>query len=161
MRDQFGREVHPDYAQLREQLFALGSTSEQPAAGQVLAAVMDVGFELGAATLVSLPDGTTTLYTSGGGAILGAGEQADVAAATQVYIEATRVSLPDYVVTADTELPAPDDVTLRALTKDANYAVTVNVEQLRIGTHPLTRAYAAAQLVITAVRAVVEAGDEI
>jgi hypothetical protein len=159
MRDRFGREVHQEYADIRDQMFALGATSENPTDSDVVAAVMDVGFELGAATLVALPDGTTTLYTSGGGAIVGAGEQEDVAAATKLYVSETRASLPDFVPSNNTDLPAPDDVTLRALTQDANYAVTVSVEQLRLGTHPLSRVYAAAQLVVTAVQAVVESPD--
>lgn len=159
MKDQFGREVHPEYELIREKLFDLGATSSQPVADDIVAAVMDVGFELGAATLVCLPDGTTTMYTSGGGAIVGAGEQQDVAAAAKLYIAETKACLPDLVATPNSDLPAPDDVVLRALTQDANYATTVSVEQLRTGVHPLSRAYAAAQLVVTAVQAVVESPD--
>jgi len=41
--------------------------------------VFDVGLDDGVVTLISLVDGTTSLYTSFGGGYLGAGENAEIA----------------------------------------------------------------------------------
>jgi hypothetical protein len=111
------------------------------------------------ATLVAMIDGTTSLYTSGGGGIIGAGEQEDVAAAAQVYVTSTDQALDQLYKSDDVGLPADGEVIMRALTYSGRYAGVASVDDLQTGLHPLSRAYAAAQLVITAVRLVDEAPD--
>jgi hypothetical protein len=54
----------------------------------VWGALMEMGYPNGAATLVSLADGTTSLYTSTGGGTIGGGFHAQVAAATQSFLAA-------------------------------------------------------------------------
>jgi hypothetical protein len=48
--------------------------------------VVDVPAEGGFATVVALTDGTTSMYTSTGGGIIGAGEHGQVAAATRALL---------------------------------------------------------------------------
>ncbi len=164
MTDKPSRSVSGEYADLRRMVFALDPTEvglsptlEHP---RVFAAVMDVGFDEGVATLVCIADGTTSIYTSGGGGILGTGAQEDVAAAARLYVAATDGSLDQLLWTTDTGLPGPEHVILRALTYDGPLAALVSVDDLQTGLHPLSRAYAAAQLVITAVRTVDEFEDQ-
>jgi hypothetical protein len=163
MTESNGRDVDSAYAGLRRQLFELDANdlgfSPSLSAPQVFAAVMDVGFARGVATLVAMIDGTTSLYTSGGGGIIGAGEQEDVAAAAQVYVTSTDQVLDQLYKSDDVGLPADGEVIMRALTYGGRYAGVASVDDLQTGLHPLSRAYAAAQLVITAVRLVDEAPD--
>jgi hypothetical protein len=163
MTDSNSRDVDSAYAGLRRQLFDLKADdlgfSPSLEAPRVFVAVMDVGFAHGVATLVSMIDGTTSLYTSGGGGIIGTGEQEDVAAASRVYATSTDQALEHLFKTDDVGLPADGEVILRALTYDGAYAGVASVTDLQTGLHPLSRAYAAAQLVITAVRLVEEAPE--
>jgi hypothetical protein len=163
MTDSNRRDVDGAYADLRRQLFDLDATelgfSPSLESPRVFVAVMDVGFPQGVATLVSMVDGTTSIYTSGGGGIIGTGEQEDVAAATRVYVTSTDQAIEHLHLTRDTGLPADGEVILRALTYDGAFAGVASVEDLQTGLHPLSRAYAAAQLVITAVRLVDDAPE--
>jgi hypothetical protein len=53
---------------------------------RVLGALMETGYPTGTATLVALADGTTSLYTSTGGDIIGGGGHARVAAASRSFL---------------------------------------------------------------------------
>lgn len=61
----------------------MGWTPDSPA---VWGGLMDMSYARGAATLVCLRDGTTSLYTSTGGGILGAGGHPGVAAASMAFL---------------------------------------------------------------------------
>ena len=163
MPESADRALAPEYAALRRLVFDASpddiGLAPTPANPRVYAAVMDVGYEVGVATLVSIVDGTTSLYTSGGGGILGTGAQEDVAAATRVFVKETDAALDSYLFTSDIGLPNEDQVILRALTFGGPRAVGASVAELQTGSHPLSRVYAAAQLVINAVRLVDEAPD--
>src|SRR5690348_17043141 len=66
------------YVGLRNQILTL-DPARAGFAGQALwGCVMDTGYPSGAATLVCLSDGTTSLYTSTGGGMIGGGAHEQV-----------------------------------------------------------------------------------
>lgn len=65
------------YADLRRQALGIQPDDLSMAAGSahpVHGVLMDIGFANGVATLVCLGDGTVSLYNSGGGGVIGAGQ---------------------------------------------------------------------------------------
>ncbi len=80
------------YFGLRNQVFAVTpaeiGVGPTPAMPTVWGVVMEVGYPEGAYTLVSLADGTTSLYFSTGGGIIGAGRHPAVAQASRSLVAA-------------------------------------------------------------------------
>src|ERR687898_1781909 len=78
------------YLGLRGQALALTRELLDPETasdGPVLALLMETGYPEAVATLVGLADGTTSMYFSNGGGMIGAGQHEDVAAATHRWLE--------------------------------------------------------------------------
>src|SRR2546421_13032816 len=71
---------------------------------EVWGAIMDMAFPGGVASLVSLEDGTTSLYTSTGGGVIGGGAHQTVVEATHAFLDAVAVYAP--------QLPPPDSAGL-------------------------------------------------
>jgi hypothetical protein len=116
--------------------------------------LMEMGFPDGAATIVSLADGTTSLYTSEGGGVIGGGEHAPVAAATRRFLveaEATEAGLSP-AAPAEVQLPPADVVSFVVLGYSGTQVGAADEDELASMQHPLSRLYAAGQDVITALR---------
>jgi hypothetical protein len=126
--------------------------------GPLWGAVMDMGFPNGTATLVSLADGTTSLYTSTGGGIIGGAAHESVVLATREF----RAVMVDHLGAFDT--PATDRVpnagTVRffALGFDGLRSADAPEPDLQARDHPLWPIYYAAHQVITELRVATE-GD--
>lgn len=124
-------------------------TPDSPA---VWGGLMDMSYARGAATLVCLRDGTTSLYTSTGGGILGAGGHPGVAAASMAFLAElgrhTATMRPD----TDESLPAQGHVVLRALTYDGPMTFEATEDDLGYGRSVLSPAFHAAHEVITQLR---------
>src|SRR5687767_2983855 len=96
------------YLGLRGQALAVTRELLDPAKvsdGPVLALLLETGYPEAVATLVGLADGTTSMYFSNGGGVIGAGQHEDVAAATRRWLELGEHAL-------DALPQAPDDVLL-------------------------------------------------
>src|SRR5436309_11113376 len=91
-----GRILHSDPTELG----FWGSTGRE-----VWGAVMDMAFPGGVASLVSLEDGTTSLYTSTGGGVIGGGAHESVVKATQASLDAVAVYAPQFSPTDSDDLP--------------------------------------------------------
>jgi hypothetical protein len=144
------------YAGLRNSILSLdpaevgiGPTPELP---RVWGFVMDTGYPNGTATVVALADGTTSLYTSTGGGIIGAGEHATVAAATRALLGVVEAHLDQLPTDAQYDLPPADWVVLRALTYGGQRAVLAEEDELGYDRHPLSPIFHAVHKVITALR---------
>jgi hypothetical protein len=78
------------YQGLRAQILGLDPATAGLRQGSVdrviWGALMETGYRRGTATLVALADGTTSLYLSGGGGIIGGGSHEAVATATKEYL---------------------------------------------------------------------------
>ena len=66
---------------------------------------METGYEEAVATLVAVADGTTSLYFSNGGGVIGAGTHAAVAEASRALLETGRDALPALAPMEDPPLP--------------------------------------------------------
>jgi len=120
------------------------------------AVVMDWSLDRGAATLVAYDDGTTSLYFSTGGGVIGAGAHESVRRTAEAFrAEAARMGAEFAPVPADDPLALPpanaaafylitDAATLRAGPLESS--------RLAAGSHPLAALGNRAQAVITAIR---------
>ncbi len=152
------RPIDKIYAALRGQALSFGSVEIKAApvvpGGRALGVVMDMGEDTGVATIVGLADGTTSMYVSNGGGMLGVGENPDAAAASKRWVAIGEAALPALAESGDDALPAGGSVRLTVLTTGPRYTATAAETELRAGTHPLSALYTAGQHVITEIRAV-------
>jgi hypothetical protein len=109
---------------------------------------MDMGYPEGTATLVALADGTTSLYTSGGGGVIGAGEHESVAAVTRRLLLATESNLKQFTVRHQVQLPPAGRVLINVLTFGGRFTAEGSNDDLGEGRHPASLVFHAAQEVI-------------
>jgi hypothetical protein len=152
------KERQPDaevYSDLRRQ--ALNLTADrlgvEPAPGsQLLALLMETGYPEAVATLVAVADGTTSLYFSNGGGVIGAGEHATVAEASRSWLETGGSFLPELPEASDPGPPAEGLTQFVAVTGAGLKAAVAAEEELGEGRHPLSPLFYAGQDVITQIR---------
>lgn len=141
--------------------YALSATAEEleiaptETRPRVWGAVMELGYATGIATLMSLADGTTSLYFSNGGGVIGAGEHAPVREAAEAFLDAAEAHLDRFQPVETT--PAPPTprigrVRLYARTFDGTLGVEATDEELSRGLHPLSALFHAGHAVIAAIR---------
>ena len=124
-----------------------------PEERQLLAAVMDIGLGDAVATLVGVADGSTSMYFSTGGGVIGAGQHEAVRLATERWLEACIASAEPFAPVVDPPLPEAGTVQLVLVTRVGLAHALVREEELG-PKHPLWPVYAAAQEVITQIRLV-------
>lgn len=105
-----------------------GLPSPSAAHPDVAGVVVDIRAEGGFATVVAMTDNTTSMYTSVGGGVIGAGEHAHVAEATQRLLVAVQAQLGLFRQPDDGEFPASGAVRFHAVTPSANRVVDVPEE---------------------------------
>jgi hypothetical protein len=148
------------YMGLRGQALAVTRELLDPATasdGLVLALLMETGYAEAVATLVGLADGTTSMYFSNGGGMIGAGQHDLVAAATRRWLGLAEELL-DELPEAPAEVPLPDlGITqIVAVTESGLRAARAPEEELGGGGHSLSALFYAGHGVITAIRQVDE-----
>jgi hypothetical protein len=129
-------------------------TAELP---DVYGLVLDLGFGDDVATLVTMLDGTTSLYVSSGGGMIGAGQYPQVVAVSQAALRVAQRHLADVPPSTDTSLPGEGRVAIRVLTYGGRRAAEASDSDLTSGTHPLSPVFDAAHDVITQLRLLDEA----
>ena len=142
------------YTGLRKQIFALTpkQLGDASAGAPILALVMETGYDEAVATLVGVVDGTTSLYFSNGGGIIGAGAHAAVAEATRRWLEAGRTFLPALAEVADAPLPGRGMTQFVAVTPQGLRGAIATEDDLGNNRHALSPFFYAAQDVITQIR---------
>lgn len=121
--------------------------------------VFEMGLSEGASvTLLSLVDGTTSLYASSGSAITGGGAHEAVAAASRALVDAVRAAADALEPDAGAAPPPVDEATLRALTADGRRAATVHLTDAVSARHALSVPFVRGHAVIAAIGEVT-AGD--
>ena len=145
------------YLGLRSRLLALdpGEVGLEPSAEtpNVWAVLME--FRLsdgGAVTLVAVADGSTSLYFSNGGGILGTGEKEAVARASQALVALAEDHYNRMAPTEDFPLPVRDKIQFYVLTYAGAYTANLDEEGLGAGEHEFSPLFYAANEVITQVR---------
>ena len=124
-----------------------------PGDRRVWGALQETTFDVGRGyTLVSLADGTTSLYTSTGGGVIGAGGHQAVVDATTAFLDAVESSLGLFEPDPDDALPAPGHTALRALTYDGRLRVVAPTDDLGERRHAASALFHVSHEVITQVR---------
>ena len=135
---------------------ALGLTPDQLGhdadGAPILALLMETGYSDAVATLVAVADGTTSLYFSNGGGIIGAGAHATVAEASRRWLETSATFLAQLSATTDPTPPAEGDTQFVAVTPDGLLSAVAPEEELGEGRQPLSPLFYAGQDVITQIR---------
>jgi hypothetical protein len=149
------------YTALRGQILDLdpATVGLQPSAElpRVWGALMETGYEGGTtATLVCLSDGTTSLYLSTGGGVIGGGGHPQVAAKSVALLAVIERYLGQMPVSLDRALPAPGRIVLRALTYLNDRVVDAAEHDLAEGQHPLSEVFWAGQAVLSELRLIDE-----
>lgn len=150
-------ELDESYLELR--LMALNAVDgdlSQPSAdhAHVSGIVVDVPTKDGFVTLVALTDDTTSLYTSTGGGTIGAGKNESVAQVGHQLLRVAELHLTAFANIDVGDFPATDQVRFHLLTPEGGQFVDVPEPSFwGREPHPLVPLVAAAQDVITKVRA--------
>jgi hypothetical protein len=119
---------------------------------RVWGALMELGYATGIATLMSLADGTTSLYFSNGGGVIGAGEQAAVREAAEAFLDSAEAHLDEFQPVEATPTPRIGRVRLYARTFQGTLGIEATDEELSRDLHPLSAVFHAGHAVITAIR---------
>lgn len=119
--------------------------------------LMETGYQNGSATLVCLSDGTTSLYTSSGGGIIGGGAHEAVVEQTAKLLHAIDEHLPEMTSTVDQHLPTDGQTVIRALTMDGQRTFEAAEVELGEGRSVMSPVFYAAHAVITQLRLIDEA----
>jgi hypothetical protein len=127
----------------------LGPTAARP---HVWGAIMELGYPTGIATLMSLAEGTTSLYFSNGGGVIGAGEHVAVREAAESFLDAVEDHLADFPAVEATPTPRIGRVRFYVRTFDGTLGVEATEEELGRGHHTLSPVFHAGHAVITAIR---------
>ena len=105
------------YTGLRTQaLDAAGTQSPAPSHPDVLGVVIDIPLDDSHLTVMTLADGTTSMYTSTGGGTIGAGAHASVVSASTVLLDQLQSDLVLFPGDKRTNLPEPGMVQITVLT---------------------------------------------
>ena len=105
-----------------------------------------------AASLVAFADGTTSLYFSNGGGVIGAGEHASVRAASETLLSVAESHVGRFTPAPGTALPAAGRVRFLVRTFAGTLGAEAGEADLGGGVHSLSAVFFAAQGVITAIR---------
>jgi hypothetical protein len=144
------------YLQLRSRILSFTPVdmglSPSVEAPHVWGVVMETGYDVGSATLISLADGTTSLYYSTGGGLLGSGEYQPVAVAAKALVAQAEIHLPQFNSTAEFPLPEVGLVRFTILTYTSNFSAEAPVKVLSSGEHRLSPLYACAQVTLEQLR---------
>lgn len=115
--------------------------------------VIDIPAQGGFATVVSLTDNTTSMYTSTGGGTIGAGEHTNVAVATQQLLSTVQAHLGAFKKKDDVDLPPAGYVRFHLLSPGGSRFEDIAEDSFWGRTpHHLVPVIAAAQEVLTAIR---------
>lgn len=120
-------------------------------------ALLETGYPKGVTTLVALADGTTSLYLSTGGGIIGGGTHDRVVGATQSFLAAVEDHLDQLSPDPDSNVAAEGRVIIRALTFRGRYRAEAAEDDLGRGQHPLSPVFYAAHGVLTELRTIDQA----
>jgi len=145
------------YTGLRQQILRLTPDElgdEALSDAPIVALLMETGYPEAVATLVAVVDGTSSLYFSNGGGVIGAGEHAAVADASRRWLETGGALLPELSAITDPSPPTEGLTQFVAVTGEGLRGIVAPEEELGEGRHSLSPLFYAGQDVITQIRLV-------
>jgi hypothetical protein len=123
---------------------------------RVWAVLMEMGYEKATVSLVAVADGTTSLYFSNGGGIIGGGEHDPVRAAARWFLETIEQTLDELAPTLELPVPGRGRVRFNVLTFNGRWTAEALEDDLGNGRHALSTAFHAGHAVITELRLIDE-----
>ncbi len=113
---------------------------------------METGYEKAFASLVAFADGSTSLYFSSGGGIIGAGQHASVRATLQPFFRAAEARLGSF--SPATAAPYPGQGRVRFYVRTFQGTLTAEADEQDLGhmRHELSPVFHAGHAVISAIR---------
>jgi hypothetical protein len=149
-------EPAPVYTTLRDKIIGLSpiEIGVVPSSGipNAWGILMELGFPEAAVTLVSLADGTTSLYFNNGGGIIGSGEHEVVAQATRAFVAAAEEYRHDMLPADSFPLPHVGRVRYYILTFTGIFTAEADEGELAEARCFLSPLYCSGQEVITQLR---------
>jgi len=143
---------------LRSRLFSSmpGEFKIAPGPGHehVWAVLMETGYPEAVASLVTVADGTTSLYFSNGGGIIGAGQHPSVRASAERFLTLVDAQVGQLAIADDHPIPSVGRVRFYARTFTGLRTAEAAESDLGEGRHPLSPLFYAGHAVITAIRKV-------
>jgi hypothetical protein len=157
-------EVTPEpeqiYLQLRSRILSLKpgdlGLSPSPAAKHVWGVLIETGYDVGSATLVALADGTTSLYYSTGGGMLGSGEYTPMAETSKALVAQAEIQLQHMKSASKYPLPKVGQVKFTLLTYTGIFSAQAPQKLLATNEHPLSPLFTQAQIIINQLRLLAE-----
>jgi hypothetical protein len=135
------------YLQLRERVLSLSPAelglAQSPTSSHVWGVLMETGYAVGSATLVCLVDGTTSLYLSTGGGLLGKPGSAPLVEASKGLVAEAESHMQFTSPAEETPLPEAGQVRFILLTYAGKRTVAAAEDMLSAGDHPLSPLYQA------------------
>lgn len=119
---------------------------------RVYGVLMETGYDAAVVTIVSLIDGTTSMYVSTGGGTIGAGEQEPIAEATRAFVAMAQVLVGQTDPTTTFDPPDLGRVRFQLLTVGGGRTAEAGEGDLGSGRHPLSPLFHAGQDVVTEIR---------
>lgn len=127
----------------------LAPTQDRPL---VWGAIMELGYATGIATLMTLAEGTTSLYFSNGDGIIGAGEHASVRERAEAFLDVVEAHVAQFPPVDLTPTPRIGRVRFYVRTFGGTLGAEATDEELSQNLHPLSSVFHAGHAVITAIR---------
>jgi hypothetical protein len=145
---------------LREQAFlvepAQVSAKGSPENPQTWGLIMETGYPKAVASLVAFCDGTTSMYFSSGGGVIGAGQHAAVREASKALLASADACLEDFAPATAHPLPGAGRVRFYARTFDGLKFAEAEEKELGEGRHRLSPLFHAGHRVIAHLRQISE-----
>ncbi|WP_066069851.1 hypothetical protein [Frankia sp. EI5c] len=150
------------FHRLREGVLALDPAVEgmlRHTAGTIVwGALMEIGSAEGTVTVVSLADGTTSLYASAGGGVVGGGAHSSVVTATRHFLAVVEERLTSFEPDGERALvPGDERIAFRALTYGGRRYAEAAEKDLREPDHIFSPLYRAGYAVLNRLRFVAAA----
>jgi hypothetical protein len=121
---------------------------------------METGHHQAVSSLVVFADGTTSLYFSHGGGILGAGEHQQVRAASASFLKTAESLLSHLLAAQETPTPNVGRVRFYVHAVDGLFTAEAGEQDLGEERHVLSPLFHAGHGVITQIRLISEAGKQ-
>ncbi|MBN2257774.1 MAG: hypothetical protein JW704_08110 [Anaerolineaceae bacterium] len=122
--------------------------------------IMESAYPEAVVTLAALVDGTTSLYFSNGGGIIGSGSHPAVGGAAKQMIAVAETCLEYTPPVTECRLPQPEYIHFHLLTFHGPHSLEINERELQTGEHGLSPLYIAGQELIHQIRQVRENHQE-
>jgi hypothetical protein len=149
-------EPESTYLQLRQRVLNLDphelGISSSSTSGIVWGVMMETGYEVGSASLAVFADGTTSLYFSTGGGLLGSPEYLPVAEAAKEMVVQAEHSLGQLSPSEEIALPSAGMVRFTLLTFSGTLTAEDSEHSLTSGNQPLSGLYSAGRETLTQLR---------